>query len=63
MIYLRNKQYCVDLYDLHTIEECLRWYWNIKDRFEKDRNKKQFKKYPKKKFDTEVHKVTSFVFC
>ncbi len=28
-------------YDLHTIEDCLRWYWEIKDRFEKYRKDKE----------------------
>jgi len=60
MKYLNDEQHYIDRYDVSTIEECLRWYWNIKDGFEKDRNKKQFKKYSKKKFDTEVHKVTSY---
>lgn len=60
MIYLRDRQYYIDLYDLHTIEECLDWYWSIKDRFEKHRKDKDFGKYTKEKFDTEVHKVTSY---
>lgn len=60
MKYLRDEQHYIDRYDLHTIEECLDWYWKIKDGFEKDRKSKQFEKYSKEKFDTEVHKVTSY---
>lgn len=58
--YLKDHSYYEDNYDLHSIEECLHWYWAIKDGFEKDRNKKQFKKFSKKEFDKEVHKVTSY---
>ncbi len=60
MQYLKNEQYYIDRHDLTTIEECLHWYWSIKDGFEKERNSERFKKYTKDKFDTEVHKVTSY---
>ncbi len=60
MQYLKQEQLYIDRYDLHTIEECLKWYWDIKGGFEKHRNDKDFEKYTKKKFDTEVHKVTSY---
>jgi len=44
MDYLKSEQYYIDRYDLGTIEECLHWYWSIKDGFEKDQNSKQFQK-------------------
>jgi len=56
--YLKDKQYYIDQYDLHTIEECLDYYWHIKDGFAKDRLK--FKDYTDKQFNTEVHKVASY---
>ena len=58
MDYLKDEQHYVDLYDLHTIEECLDYYWSIKKSFEKKRNK--FKKYSDKRFKKEVHKITSY---
>jgi Zn ribbon nucleic-acid-binding protein len=58
--YLRDESYYNDLYDLHTIETCLDYYWSLKSGFEKHRGDKSFKKYSKKKFDTEVHKVVSY---
>lgn len=57
MKYLKNKSYYNNLYDLRTIETCLGYYWSIKKNFEKNRNHKDFKKYTKKKFDKEVHKI------
>lgn len=60
MNYLYSENYYIDLYDLRTIEKCLKWYWNIKDGFESHREDKEFKDYTKKKFDEDVHKVTSY---
>jgi len=58
--YLKPKLHYNDLYDLHTIETCLEYYWMIKDSFEEKRDHKDFKKYTKEKFDKEVHKVASY---
>ncbi len=60
MKYLKDKSYYNDLYDLHTIETCLDYYWGLKNSFEKHRGDKDFRKYTKKKFDAEVHKVVSY---
>lgn len=60
MDYLKSEQHYIDRYDLGTIEECLRWYWDIKDGFEEHRKDKDFEKYTKDKFNTEVHKITSY---
>ncbi len=60
MRHLKHKQYYIDRYDLGTIEECLWWYWHIKDGFKKERNDKDFKKYSDNKFEREVHKVASY---
>lgn len=60
MDYLKSEQSYIDRYDLSTIEECLDWYWKIKDGFEKDKNTEKFKKFSKEEFDKEVHKVTSY---
>ena len=60
MQYLKGKSYYNNLYDLHTIEECLDYYWAIKKGFEKKRNSKKFKKFSKKKFDKDVHKCVSY---
>lgn len=57
--YLKDEQHYIDLYDLHTIERCLDYYWALKDGFAKDRAK--FKDYTDEQFNKEVHKCTSYV--
>jgi len=59
--YLKDSLYYNDLYDLHTIEECLNYYWSIRDRMEKHRKDKEFNKFTKEKFDEEVHKCCSYL--
>jgi len=54
--YLKDEQYYIDRYDLHTIEECLDYYWSVKDSFLKARNQDPFKKYSEEKFKGEVDK-------
>ena len=61
MNYLKDKQEYIDRHDLTTIEECLRWYWDIKDAFKKDRNNKEFKKYDDEEFEEETDKVLSMM--
>jgi len=61
MDYLKDKQEYIDRHDLTTIEECLRWYWDIKDAFKKDRNNKEFKKYDDEEFEEETEKVLSMM--
>ena len=56
--YLKDEKYYIDRYDLHTIEECLGYYRNIRDGLEKKRGTKQFRKFNKEEFDREVHKIT-----
>lgn len=56
--YLKNEQHYIDLYDLHTIEQCLRWYFGIKKGMNEKRNK--VKGLTKKEFDTDVHKLASY---
>ncbi len=58
--YLQADQYYVDRYDLHTIEECLDWYWNIREGFEKKRDEKELRKFTREEFDKEVHKIASY---
>ncbi len=58
--YLQADQFYVDRYDLHTIEECLDWYWNIRDGFEKKRNDEELKKFTEEEFNKEVHKIASY---
>jgi len=60
MHYVKDRDYYEDQYDLHTIEECLDWYWSIRKKFEANRKHKDFKKYSDKKFNQEVHKVCSY---
>lgn len=55
--YLKDLQCYIERYDLHTIEECLRWYWDMKDSFEKHRGNEEFKDDTMKEFDEEVKKV------
>lgn len=58
--YLKEESYYNDLYDLHTIETCLDYYWGLKDSFEKHRGDKDFKKFTKKQFDEDVYKAVSY---
>ena len=37
MDYLKDKQEYIDRYDLMTIEDCIKWYRNLKDNFSKHR--------------------------
>ena len=57
MDYLKDKQYYIDRHDLKTVEECLSWYWDIKNNFSKHRNNKEFKDYTDEEFENEVDKV------
>ncbi len=61
MDYLKDRQEYVDRHDLVTIEECLRWYWDIKDDFDKHRKDKEFIKYTDEEFENEVGKVLSMM--
>lgn len=58
MIYLQPNDYYIDRYDLHTIEECLDYYWSIKDGFTKERVIR-FVKYSEERFQQEVEKCLS----
>lgn len=60
MQYLQDDQHYIDRYDLHTIKECLDWYWNIRNGLEEKRNAEEVKKFTKEEFDKEVHKVASY---
>lgn len=57
--YLQDYSHYEDLYDLHTIEECLDWYWRLRKGMEKHRNELQAKE-PEVDFDKEVHKCCSY---
>lgn len=58
--YLEPRQNYIDRYDLHTIEECLKWYWQIRKGMERDRKKLEAGD-PKVDFDHEVHKCCSYI--
>jgi len=55
MQYLQDEQDYTDIYDLHTIEECLDYFNSIRDGFIKER-KTTFQKYTDEKFEGEVDK-------
>ncbi len=57
--YLKDYSYYEDLYDLHTIEECLDWYWSLRKGMEKHRAELKAKE-PETDFDKEVHKCCSY---
>lgn len=57
MDYLKDKQEYIDRYDLMTIDDCIKWYRNLKDNFSKHRKEKEFKKYTDEEFNEEVDKV------
>lgn len=58
MNYLHDGQHYIDRYDLSTIEECLDYYWSIKDGFIKERTTR-FAKYSEERFQQEVEKCLS----
>jgi len=57
MDYLKNKQEYIDRYDLMTIEDCIKWYRNLKGNFSKHRKEKEFRKYTDEEFNEEIDKV------
>ena len=59
MQYLRDHQHYIDRYDLHTIEECLDYYWSLKNGMEKHRS--DLKDLSPEQFDKEIHKGVSYV--
>ncbi|MCX6782920.1 MAG: hypothetical protein NTZ20_02915 [Candidatus Levybacteria bacterium] len=60
MQYLQDDQHYIDRYDLRTIEECLDWYWSIREDFNKKRDDGELKKFTKEEFGKEVHKIASY---
>lgn len=60
MKYLYDKQHYIDRYDLHTIEECLDYYWSIRDRFAKEKDT-HFAKYTQEKFEQEMNKCLNLM--
>lgn len=58
--YLKPEKEYIDRYDLHTIEECLDLYWNLRRGMEKDKEK-LIASEPVQDFDKEVHKCCSYV--
>lgn len=60
MKYLKDQSYYNDLYDLHTIETCLEYYWGLRNDLEKHRNDDGFKKYTKKQFDKDANRTVSY---
>lgn len=57
--YLQEHSHYEDLYDLHTIEECLDWYWRLRKGMEQHRDELKSKE-PGTDFDKEVHKCCSY---
>lgn len=58
MDYLKNEQHYIDLYDLHTVETCLDYYWTLRKGMEKRRN--EIKDMTPAKFDQDVHRCCSY---
>ncbi|MCA9371701.1 MAG: hypothetical protein H6772_05205 [Pseudomonadales bacterium] len=58
-VYLQEYSHYEDLYDLHTIEECLDWYWRLRKGMEQHRGELKAKE-PETNFDKEVHKCCSY---
>ena len=57
MEYLKNKQHYIDLYDLHTIEQCLDLSKIYKNGIGEKEKLEEFKRYTKKSFNREMQKV------
>lgn len=58
MLYFKEEQYYIDLYDLHTIEECLDWYFSIKKGLEEKHH--ELKDMTPEAFDKDIHKAASY---
>jgi len=58
MKYLNEYQYYLDLYDLHTIEECLDWYFSLKKGMNEKRS--ELKDMTQEEFEKDVHKAVSY---
>ena len=58
--YLHEDQYYIDLYDLHTIEDCLNRYHDIKNKNEDMRDSKEFKNFTSEEVGKEVNKIASY---
>ena len=56
--FLKDEQDYLDRYDMHTVMECLKLYWDFRKSMEAKRG--QAKDMTKKKFDEDVHKATSY---
>jgi DNA-directed RNA polymerase subunit RPC12/RpoP len=59
--YLKDDQYYIDRYDLHTIEECLSYYNGIEGKLKKGRAAGEFKKLNDKEFARGADKAASYV--
>lgn len=57
--YLKDDQHYFDLYDLHTIEECLHYYWAIRNKMDANRN--DLKDMTDEEFKKETHKALSYM--
>ena len=55
MQYLHEEQYYIDLYDFHTLEECLDWYFRLKKGM--DEKREELKDMTSEAFDNYVHKL------
>lgn len=58
MPYLKEKQYYIDLYDLHTIEQCLDYYWSMRNGMDMKRG--EIKNLTDEEFQKESHKAISY---
>lgn len=56
--YLNDEQYYLDQYDIRTVIECLKLYWDIREGMEAKRD--QVKDMTQEKFDEDVHKAASY---
>lgn len=59
MDYLHPQSFYADQYDLHTIEECLEWYWGLRKKMEVHRA--DLKDMKDEEFKKETHKALSYM--
>ncbi|MCL5409860.1 MAG: hypothetical protein M1607_03310 [Patescibacteria group bacterium] len=60
MDYLKDEQHYIDRYDLYTIEQCLDYYWSLRDGFTKEKDT-HFAKYSQEKFEQETNKCLNMM--
>lgn len=58
--YLKDESYYNNLYDLHTIETCIRYYGRLREDLDKHSHEEGFKKYSQEEYEKDAHRAISY---